>query len=922
MRRTDESSKAAEKIAEQRAKLVARLRARLGDECVITQAARLLPYESDAAPLYHQTPPLVLLPLDVAGVIDAIKILREGGMAWSPRGAGTGLAGGAVPRPDGAVLGVARLRNIIEIDPTARRARVEAGVVNLALDAALEPYGFSFGPDPSSQVSCTIGGNVATNAGGAHTLKYGVTSQHLLGVRLALADGTVLELGGAEETMAGYDLLSLVCGSEGTFGTVLEATLRLTPRPEATRTFLAAFDSLPDASRAVAAILQAGIMPAALELIDAAALDALTEAFELSVPAAAAALLIGEVDGLSEAVDPQLAIATDALRESGGRDISVAHSETERAALWAARKKTFGALGRIAPCYLSHDAVIPRTALPQVLSAMATIASRFDLRIVNVFHAGDGNLHPAILFDDADPEEVRRAREAGHEILRLCLSAGGVLTGEHGIGLAKRETMRAVYTAAEIRLMDQLRSIFDPWGLANPDRVLPAPPAARLSTSGEAAENVWTDGDESLSSPHPLSDATLAIGGHIDDREPETFEAEIGERLRRAAEHWETLMPLGGGTLVASPPIGDALALSGADRILHYEPADTTITVEPGVLLSTLESCVARHSQILAWEAPDPEHATIGGVVASGYWSSRTHALGHPKHSLLGFRAVMGSGEVIAHGARVMKNVSGYDLARLMVGSRGTLAVMTRLILRTFPAPQEEALLMIEGEFADLLAIAERLQAMPLGWTQLDLLSGEDANALMIGLDGFSAEVARRKREAERAATEILRIRGSLAQTAIDYHSGTDCQMYRRQAADLLDWAGVPLILRLVVSPRHGITLAARAHELAIAGATHNGERGWSSRLQAHPALGLVRIAFTGFQDEPAMRRLLLSLADAVRELKGYRALDRAPEDFWWGWEPWGFRRGLAERMRRVKLVFDPRGVLAPWMVEGWARGA
>ena len=866
--------------------LLMRLRRALGADVVLAEPGRLLPYESDAMPLFRRTPALVLLPHDGAGAVRTVKRLQQEGIPWAPRGAGTGLSGGALAPEGGAVLGLSRLRRIVRIDPQARRARVEAGVVNLELDRALAPLGFLFAPDPSSQMAATIGGNIGENAGGPHTLKYGVTSSHVLGVRLVLGDGTVLEIGGDEETMAGYDLVGLLIGSEGTLGLVTEATVRLTPRAEAVRTFLAVFESVPAACHAVTRTLLAGIVPAALEMIDPVVIETLEQAFGAGLPLDAGALLVGDLDGREVAVEAELHEVERLLVACGAREVRVARTSEEQERLWTARKKAFGSLGRVAPNYLSHDAVVPRTRLPEVLDRVAAIAERTGLRIANIFHAGDGNLHPTILFDENDPEQARRAREVGHEILRVCLDAEGVLTGEHGVGLSKREAMREVFTPGEIVLMDRLRRIFDPGCLVNPGKVLPEATGER-----EIAADAGTG-------PR-----------RVPDRAPTPAEARIVEIVREAVTSWEPVMPWGAGTLAVGPTHPLPLRTDDLRRILRHDPGDMTVTVEAGVTLAELESRLARERQTLAWEAPQPERATIGGIVAAGYWSSRTQCCLHPKYSVLGLRAVTGEGELIEFGGRVMKNVAGYDLPRLLVGSRGTLAFLTRLILRTYPLPPRRAIAVLSGPWGRLHEIAGALAQGVYRWSQLDLLVEPAGAMLLVGCEGRTCA------EIEELAAVVERARRDLGAPVIDLHWSEEdaAAEMRRTARTWLGWDRAAAILRLVVSPGHIGALSARAQELCA-----GGEKGhWTYRMHALPGVGLLRIAFErGYQEAP-LRRLLLALGEEVRKARGYRALDRAPADHWLGWDPWGAPTELRERMRKIKIAFDPRGILAPWDVEG-----
>jgi glycolate oxidase subunit GlcD len=846
--------------------LMARLRRELGAESVLEAPGELKPYESDAMPLYRRAPVFVLLPPDAATAVRAVKLLAQEGVPWAPRGAGTGLSGGALAPEGGAVVSLARLRRIVKIDPRARRARVEAGVVNGDLGRALEPFGLTFAPDPSSQAVSTIGGNLGENAGGPHTLKRGVTSAHLLGVRLALGDGAVIEVGGEEETMGGYDLVGLLVGSEGTLGLAIETTVRLTPLPETVRTFLAAFESVPAACHAVTSILQAGIVPAALEMIDAVVLETLETAFGAGLPLDAGALLVGDLDGSAAAVAAELDEVGRLLAAGGAREVRVARSQEEADRLWRARKKAFGSLGRVSPNYLSHDAVVPRTRLPEVLERVAQIAAHHGLRIANIFHAGDGNLHPTILFDAGDAEQSRRARQAGVEILRACLAAEGVLTGEHGVGLSKRDAMRLVFSAGELTLMDRLRRIFDPLCRLNPGKLLP-------------------DGPGTL------------------ERTPTPDEARLIDAIRAANERREPLLPRGAGTLAVGAGHAAALRTEELRRYLRHDPADMTVTVEAGVTLAEIQARLARERQTLAWEAPHPERATIGGIVAAGFWSSRALGTLHPKHSVLGLRAVTGEGELIEFGGRVMKNVAGYDVPKLLVGSRGSLAVLTRLILRTYPLASHRALAVVEGAWDELLALAAALLETGAPWTECDLLADAGRATLLVGGEGRTRfELAEMAAVVDRAGAPALR-----------WCQEDEAEATARSARDWLDWDRAAVILRLVASPARARALAerARAH-CAEAGA---GLRGY--RLQASPGIGLLRIAIDpGFAEAP-LRRLLLALGEEVRAAHGYRALDRAPADHWWGWDPWGAPTELRERMRRIKIAFDPRGILAPWDGEG-----
>jgi glycolate oxidase subunit GlcD len=463
--------------------LLADLSVTFSGERLVSRADELFVYECDAQRFDRGQPLALVFPESTEEVRAAVKACAARGVPFLPRGAGTGLSGGAVAR--GSVLiSTARMDRIHEIDVANRRAWVGPGVVNAHLSRAVAGHGLHYAPDPSSQNACTIGGNVAENSGGPHTLKYGVTTNHVLALEVVLPDGDVLELGGAAADAPGYDLLSAFVGSEGTFGIATRILVRLTPLPEAVKTVLAIFDSVGDACRAVTRILERGVTPAALELIDQTTLRAVEAYIHAGFPLDAAAVLLIEVDGLSEDVEPQAARVLEACRAAGVRDARLARDDAERAKFWKGRKQAFGALGRIAPNAYLHDGVIPRTKLPEVLAAIAEVSQRHGVVIANVFHAGDGNLHPTVLYDEREAGAVDRVRAASEEILDLVLAMGGALSGEHGIGLEKLAYMSALFAEADLDEMRRLRALFDPRTLCNPGKVVPTP--GQCVETGEA----------------------------------------------------------------------------------------------------------------------------------------------------------------------------------------------------------------------------------------------------------------------------------------------------------------------------------------------------------------------------------------------------------------------------------------------------
>ena len=463
-------------------RVVSDLRAIAGDDAVIARPNELRVYECDGYTLEKSVPEVVVLPRTTAEVAAIVRLLHRERIAFVPRGAGTGLSGGCLPVEAPVMIGTSRMNRILAVDVANRRAVVEAGVVNLWVTNAVKADGLLYAPDPSSQQACSIGGNIAENSGGPHTLKYGVTTNHVLGVELVLPSGEVVQLGGGVEDVPGYDLTGVVVGAEGTFGIVTQATLRLVRQPEAWKTVLAVFESVDDATASVSGIIAAGIVPAALEMMDQLIVEAVEAAFHAGFPTDAGAVLIVELDGLAAGLDAQAARVAEICGAQHAREVRLARDEAERAALWKGRKRAFGAVGRLAPNYCTQDGVVPRTKVPEILRRITAIAQRYQLRIGNVFHAGDGNIHPILLFDERDADQVRRVLAAGREILEACVALGGSVTGEHGIGVEKIAQMPLLFSPQDLLVMSRLRQVFDPDVRCNPGKIFPTPGACVETT--------------------------------------------------------------------------------------------------------------------------------------------------------------------------------------------------------------------------------------------------------------------------------------------------------------------------------------------------------------------------------------------------------------------------------------------------------
>ena len=452
--------------------IVAELRRCLPEQQVLWRDYDLMMYEYDGSIDKHR-PAAVVFPLSAAEVSAVVRACHNLGVPYTARGAGTGLSGGAIPERGGVLISLARMNRILEIDVENLRAVVEPGVVNLRLGQAVAPYGLTYIPDPSSQKACSVGGNVGENSGGPHTLRYGVTTNHTLGLEVVLPGGDVITIGGSATDAPGYDLVGLMVGSEGTLGIVTKIWVRLVPVPETVKTILAVFPSLDDAGEAVAGCIARRIVPGALEMMDNLTIQAVESVNPAGYPLDAEAVLLAEVDGLREEVEVAAELVVDVCRENRAVDVRLAKDDAERARLWAGRKGAFGAIGRLTPDYYTVDGVVPRTKLPAVLRRVQEISRESGFRIANVFHAGDGNLHPLIMWDADEPGAETRVIDAGADIMRACAEAGGSLSGEHGIGMEKRDLMPLIFTQDDVEVMTRVKKAADPAGLCNPGKVFP-----------------------------------------------------------------------------------------------------------------------------------------------------------------------------------------------------------------------------------------------------------------------------------------------------------------------------------------------------------------------------------------------------------------------------------------------------------------
>ena len=737
-------------------RIIEDLRAAVGSAAVLSEPDELLVYECDGLPQHKYLPRAVVFPSSTEETSAVMRVLEAAGVPFTPRGAGTGLSGGALSLNRGVVIELARMRKILKVDEANRIAVVQPGVVNAQVSRAVAHLGLHYVPDPSSQPTCTIGGNIAENAGGIHCLKYGTTTDHVLGLKVVLAGGEVVELGGGGTETIGYDLAGVFVGSEGTFGIVTEATLRLVPIPPAVRTLLAEFAEVNDASHAVSAIIAAGVMPAALEMMDHEIIRAVeASVFAAGLPLDAGAALLIELDGLEAGIDEEAERVKSVCLQYGARDCRLARDENERKKLWAARKGAFGAIGRIAPDSMIQDAVVPRSRLPEVLDSVFQIAAKYQLRIANVFHAGDGNLHPLICFDSRSPDEVRRVKEAGRELMEVCVRAGGSITGEHGVGFDKRELLPLIFSEADMEAMLRVRAAFDPTGLCNPGKIIPmlrgcgearaqaksnlqcptskvlSEPKATLPNGGDllgppASRPQLQSRDQQEKAPtRPVpfdpdiayTRLTALVGGSNISASPLTVSpgsvSEVCEVMKLAASEGWSVLPAGAmtwpnGRRTSSIP-QVIVSTQRLSRIIEHEPADLIAVTEAGVTLADFNDRLAQNGQWLPLDPPDDGRATIGGVVATGLGGAQQFGYGAPRRHVIGMKVVLADGSLIKVGGRVVKNVAGYDLCKLFTGSYGTLGVIVEVNFKLRPVPFETSTMMAWGTREELLAGARRV---------------------------------------------------------------------------------------------------------------------------------------------------------------------------------------------------------------------
>jgi len=833
-------------------------------------AAELYSYDGSLA---KGTPGAVVFPADAQETRRVVQAAARAAVPLVPRGFGTNLSGGTVLPYGGLTVCLSRLNRIIGIFPLSRTAVVQPGVTNLELQNALSPLGFFYAPDPASQKVATLGGNVGENSGGPRCLKYGVTTNHVLGLEIVLASGELLRLGGADYDPVGYDLRALLIGSEGTLAVVTEVTVRIMPKPEKVMTQLAVYDDIGDAARSVAGIIAAGIVPATLEMMDAPIIRAVEDSYTCGYPRDAAAVLIIEVEGPAAGLEQQAGRIREICTANRCREIRDAAGVEERGRLWEGRRGAFGAVARLAPNYLVNDCTVPRTLLPTALAQVAEIVKRRGFEHGNVFHAGDGNLHPLILFDSRDPDQVKRVHAAGWEIMQACVALGGTISGEHGIGLEKMDAMRMVFSDADIDAQRSLQGAFDPGRVLNPGKMFPDT-ATAFAFKDQAA---WAAADDPLSA----------------------VEKRMAEAVKQACDAGRALLPLGSGSLAG---LGNAstrplapLSTDALDRVIDLDPSNQYFTAGAGMTLAAIQARLAPYNQWLPLRpALGLLRRTLGGVAATGACGPERIAYGAPRRLLLGLRFIDGRGRLINAGGKVVKNVAGYDMTRLVAGSSGTLGIITRVTMKTATRPERCAAISACGILEACASLAAQVLGSSLGavFAAAAPENGGEGWQLQVGFEGFSETVVSQLVRAE-ALFDEADFR-SIRVEDYDVLSGPFAGLYDRIAA-------CPFVLRTGAPPdRAGRAAAILRQQTPV------------ETLLVDFGCGRILAGSSDVSDEAWQE-----IGQRMHALAGHVVLEKAPDEFKQRNDVFGPPRPEWKLMHRVKDILDPYHIFAPGRMPG-----
>jgi len=846
----------------------------VGASYVTKTGADIELYSYDAS-LVTGRPGLIVFPADTEEVSKVLKAAHEAGVPSVARGFATNLSGGTIIS-EGLVISLSRLDQILGIYPESRYAVVQTGVTNLELQEALAPLGAFYAPDPASQKVSTIGGNVGENSGGPRCLKYGVTSNHILGMQMVMADGEIVQIGGPALDPPGYDLRGLVVGSEGCVGIVTEITVRVTPMTESVITMLAIYDEIPHAANTVKEIISTGIVPNTLEMMDNTIIQAVEKGGSCGYPVDAAAVLIIEVEGMVLGLKEQAEKIEKICMDTGCREVRVAKNQAERDLLWKGRRGAFGAICNLSPNYLVNDGCVLRTRLPEALDKVKAISDKYGCPVGNVFHAGDGNLHPLLMFDSRNEEEVEQVHKAGWDIMAVCAELGGTISGEHGIGHEKQEAMSMIFSGHDLNTQQDVKLALDPKNLMNPGKIIPDPP----------------EGQTRLPDKKPT---ILQRPGGADA----AGVAEVIEAVKKAAEEKVAIKPSGSGTFngvgnleKSETRVVDSLKMN---EIIEYDPDNQFITVGSGMSLAALQEKLGENNQWLPIRPPFfKQSSTTGSIIAMAAVGPERAALGAPRDYLLGLQYIDSQGSMVTTGGKVVKNVAGYDLTRLMTGSAGTLGFITEASWRVATRPEACKMSCGTGSLENCSSAALAIINSNLLPVFVTAVPQGDSWKLMVGFEGIGEVVDH----------QIQRCEQKLVENGLSGSDKTDYPVIEGPFKTSFDelWE-VPYVCQadVVIANVKGLCTEIVTIAKPVA-------------LFVDFACGRILGGFEGLEDEQWRR-----LDAAIVKNQGHGRLVKAPTAFREKNDVFGSNRTEWKLSHKVKAALDPSGLFSPGVLPGRA---
>lgn len=898
----------------------------VGPKGVFHTNEEILVYEYDASFDRH-APDAVVIPQTTAQISQIAQVAARYNIPLVARGAGTGLSGGALPREGGILVVLTRMNKIKAVDYRNRRAVVDAGTVNLALVNKVAEKAFTYAPDPSSGKASTIGGNIGANAGGPHCLAYGVTANHVVDMKVVLANGDIITTGSPLADWLGYDLTGVIVGSEGTLAVVTEATVKLMKNPEAVQTLLVIYNSIEDASESVTAILAEGILPTALEMMDGLVCRAVEAAVHAGYPEDAAGVLLIEVEGLADGMDNTMDRIAHICQQHHAAEIRRATTAAERAALWAGRKGALGSMGRIAPNYYLEDGVVPRHKVPAAMKVVAEMATKYDLPIGNFFHAGDGNIHPTILFDRRDPDVLERAKKAAVEILEACIEMGGTVSGEHGVGIEKQAYMDRLYTQDDLDAMADLKACFDPNGLLNPGKIFPpsyqpSPQSngASPSVNGAVKATARTASAEQVASQLEAivgaanvsrDDAAYQIDGTVPPFVVKPGSVEEISALMRAATDMKLAVAPGDavertvGNLLER--LDMVISTERLNAVIEHFTSDLTASFQAGCTLQKANDTLGQKGQFIPIDVPLASQASLGGIVSSGPFSAGLRRLGYGtmRDRLLGMQMVRSDGRIIKRGGMVVKNVAGYDMSRLQYGALGTLGIITRINVKLQPHPENSQAVLAQFDSpAQAQQIVSQLIDSPLQPVTAALFDGALAQQvdlpagywLFVRFDGIEVANSRQIRD----TTAWMK-----AANPQDVHTwGMDKLVAHWPSmvdyAQLVKVEPTEAVIRLNLAPADGGEAIPAIEKLCQ-------EAGFRSSLLADMGEGVVWLRLESGKMErlPALQAQLL-------EHWPHTIVAACPAEVKQHLDVWGSKPSGINIMERIRNRFDPYRLFSP----------